>query len=165
MRAYTPRPISTTPRRATLVVIEFGGTWPRWLGPTSRDDVAVVAQHYEGEPISLIAQVASRVTRLEGAGWQLNEMMLVANGRTDPDAAATRAVLARGMLSRLSVHGGGRLALTTNDPLGTRPCRQLVALAVSLSSPSFAKVQISVRSGSGIPIYGPPPELKLADAS
>jgi hypothetical protein len=156
--------MSPVPRRATLVVIEFGGTWPRWLGPTARDDVAVVAQHYEGEPMSLITQVASRVTRLDSAGWKLEEMMLVANGRTDPDSAATRAVLARGMLSRLSSMGGGRLALTTNDPVGTRSCRQLVALAVSLTSPTFANVQVTVRSGSGIPVYGPPPDLDLAVA-
>ena len=51
------------PRNATLVVIEYGASWPRWLDPSHSGDMAVVAQHYEGEPSSLITQVASRVTR------------------------------------------------------------------------------------------------------
>jgi len=64
-------------RKATLVVIEFGASWPRWLDPTHSGDMAVVAQHYEGEPSSLITQVASRVTRLEAKGWQLKAIVLV----------------------------------------------------------------------------------------
>ena len=35
-------------RPATLVVIEFGASWPRWLNPSGdRGDLAVVAQQYE----------------------------------------------------------------------------------------------------------------------
>jgi hypothetical protein len=35
-------------RPATLVVIEFGASWPRWMNPAHTGDLAVVAQHYEG---------------------------------------------------------------------------------------------------------------------
>jgi len=74
-------------RKATLVVIEFGASWPRWLDPSHSGDMAVVAQHYEGAPSSLITQVASRVTRLEAKGWQLNAIVFVSNGRCEGDAA------------------------------------------------------------------------------
>jgi len=76
-------------RPATLVVIEFGASWPRWLNPTGdRGDLAVVAQHYAGPPTDLITQVAMRVTRLQARGWQLSAMVLVSNGRADVPTAA-----------------------------------------------------------------------------
>ena len=54
-------------RPATLVVIEFGASWPRWMNPAHTGDLAVVAQHYEGLPTDLVAQVANRITRLNHA--------------------------------------------------------------------------------------------------
>ena len=48
-------------RPATLVVIEFGASWPRWLNPAHTGDLAVVAQHYEGLPTDLVTQVAQPV--------------------------------------------------------------------------------------------------------
>jgi hypothetical protein len=49
------------------------------------------AQHYEGLPTDLVAQVANRITRLNHAGWQLDEVVLVTNGRADPDSTAARS--------------------------------------------------------------------------
>jgi hypothetical protein len=87
-------------RSATLVVIEFGASWPRWLNPNAdRGDLAVVAQHYAGPPTDLITQVAMRVTRLQARGWQLSSMVLVSNGRADAPTAAARSILARGALA------------------------------------------------------------------
>src|SRR6478609_6144803 len=90
-------------RPASLVVIEFGASWPRWLDPSSdRGDLAVVAQHYAGPPTDLITQVAMRVTRLQARGWRLSTMVLVSNGRADVPTAAARSVLARGLLAHLA---------------------------------------------------------------
>jgi hypothetical protein len=91
----------TNERSATLVVIEFGAAWPRWLPAGHSSHVACVAQHYEGEPRSLITQVASRLTRLEATGWRFSEVVFSLNSSRDPDTAATRAVVSRGLLSRL----------------------------------------------------------------
>ena len=81
-----------------LVVIEFGASWPGWFDPNEHGDMAVVAQHYQGHPGSLVTQVGSRVARLESRGWRLEAMVLVSNGRTEPDDSAARAVLARGRI-------------------------------------------------------------------
>ncbi|HEY3255366.1 MAG TPA: hypothetical protein VGJ91_15515 [Polyangiaceae bacterium] len=120
-------------RKATLVVIEFGASWPRWLDPSHSGDMAVVAQHYEGAPSSLITQVASRVTRLEAKGWQLNAIVFVSNGRCEGDAAAARSILAHGLLSRLRAAGGGHFALSVDERHGRRACHNLTLLAESMA--------------------------------
>jgi hypothetical protein len=125
-------------RNATLVVIEFGASWPRWLDPSHSGDMAVVAQHYEGEPSSLITQVASRVMRLEAKGWNLRAIVLVSNGRCEGDSAAARSVLARCLLSRLSAVGGGHFALTVDEHHGRRARHNLAHLAEALDQDASA---------------------------
>lgn len=142
-------------RSATLVVIEFGGSWPRWLSPAGSGDMAVVAQHYEGEPASLVTQVASRVTRLAARGWTLEEMVLVSNGRTDAAASASRAVLARGLLANLRAAGGGRLVMTTSARAPGRAQHALTTLAAAIDRDAVGSgVAIAVRLGSGGVIEG-----------
>lgn len=126
-------------RNATLVVIEFGASWPRWLDPSHSGDMAVVAQHYEGAPSSLITQVASRVTRLEAKGWQLKAVVLVSNGRCEGDAVATRSVLARGLLARLGGASGGHFALTVDERLGLRARHNLTHLGEALDRDASAR--------------------------
>lgn len=142
-------------RDATLVVIEFGGSWPRWLSPAGRGDMAVVAQHYEGEPSSLVTQVASRVSRLAARGWSITDMVLVGNGRSDAAARAARAVLVRGLLANLGASGGGRLVLTTTERSMARAQQSLTTLAATLDRDAIGSgVAVSVRLGDGTPIEG-----------
>ncbi len=137
-----------TTRSATMVVIEFSAAWPRWLKPAVGGDMAVVAQHYEGHPSSLVTQVASRMTRLEAVGWSLNDVVLVSNGRTDADSIATRSILARGLLSRLRHIGGGRLTLTVDERLGRRASSDLRSLASAMeSSLQGSAVRLTARVG------------------
>ena len=141
-------------RAATLVVIEYGASWPSWLDPTHCGDMAVVAQHYEGEPSSLITQVASRVTRLEARGWQLSSVVLVSNGCCEQDSTAARSVLARGLLARLRAVGGGHFALTVDGRRGRRARHNLTHLAevldpeacqggIALSAHAFDPAQLA----------------------
>ncbi|MCA9592590.1 MAG: hypothetical protein KC776_04740 [Myxococcales bacterium] len=142
-------------RAATLVVIEYGASWPKWLAPNHYGHLAVVAQHYEGEPSSLVAQVANRVARLEGTGWKLDTMVLAVNGRTDDGAFAARSVLSRGLLARLQKSGGGDLVLTVDDGVGPRACQELTGLAAALDGDAVGwAVGVSVRIGRQEPIQG-----------
>jgi hypothetical protein len=135
-------------RNATLVVIEFGASWPRWLDPSHSGDMAVVAQHYEGAPSSLITQVASRVTRLEAKGWQLNAVVFVSNGRCEGDSAAARSILAHGLLSRLRTAGGGHFALTVDPRHGRRACHNLSLLAESMAKAArMGGIALSTHAG------------------
>jgi hypothetical protein len=139
-----------TPRSATLVVIEFGASWPRWLEPARGGDMAVVAQHYEGEPSSLITQVASRVTRVAAMGWQLDAIVLVCNDRTDSDAVAARSVICRGLLAGLKTRNGGEFVLTAGLHVRRRSGRSLIALAAALDDGIVASgVTLEVRAGNG----------------
>ena len=140
-------------RKATLVVIEFGASWPRWLDPSHSGDMAVVAQHYEGEPSSLITQVASRVTRLEARGWQLKAIVLVSNGRCEGDSTAARSILARGLLARLRSAGGGHFALTVDERHGRRARHNLTHLAESLDiEASNGGIILSAYAGEQTPL-------------
>jgi hypothetical protein len=122
-------------RPATLVVIEFGASWPRWLDPNgARGDLAVVAQHYAGPPTDLIVQVAMRVTRLQSRGWQLSKMVLVSNGRADVPTTAARSILARGLLAHLAAGGGESFTLSVDGYLGRRAEHNLEMLAQALDS-------------------------------
>lgn len=138
----------TDRRNATMVVIEFSAAWPRWLKPAGSGDMAVVAQHYEGHPSSLVTQVASRTTRLEAVGWTIDRVILVSNGRADADAIAARSILARGLLSRLRLIGRGELTLTVDERLGRRAASELRDLTLSLErSLRGAPVTLSARIG------------------
>ena len=142
-------------RDATLVVIEVGASWPRWLEPSRGGDLAVVGQHYEGEPTSLVTQVANRIARLEATGWRLGSTVLVANDRTDPAAFSARSVLARGLLARLSKSNGGSITLTVSDQVSARVCENLLGLAAALDSDARrAKVRVALRIGRREPMIG-----------
>lgn len=136
-------------RPKTLIVIEFGASWPRWLDPNGdRGDLAVVAQHYVGPPSDLITQVAMRVTRLQARGWQLSSMVLVSNGRTDVHTAAARSILARGLLAHLAASGGGSFVLSVESYLGRRAEHDLAALATALEPSALAsRVSLHVERG------------------
>jgi len=145
---------------ATLVVIEYGASWPRWLNPAQAGDLAVVAQHYEGLPSDLVTQVASRITRLSHASWQVDEVILVTNGRSDADSAAARSVLARGLLAHLKSSGGCHLTLAASEALGRRATHELAALAAALEPVALAnELSLSVRVGEEPPVYSRPPAL------
>jgi hypothetical protein len=136
--------------QSLMVVIEFSAAWPRWLKPES-GDMVLVAQHYEGHPSSLLTQVASRTTRLEAVGWRMHALVLVSNGRTDPDAVAARSVLSRGLLARMRARGGGSLVLAMDDKCGRRAASQLRALAASLDPViQGSLVSLGVRIGDRI---------------
>ncbi len=132
-------------RNATLVVIEFGASWPSWQDPGQAGNTAVVAQHYEGEPGSLLTQVESRTQRLLAMGWRINEIVLVSNGRGDVDALAARALLARALLRKLKQDGGASLTFSVTAELGARAVHALNALESALRGSALASgVELSV---------------------
>jgi hypothetical protein len=144
-------------RPASLVTIEFGASWPRWLHPAHSGDLAVVAQHYEGSPTDLVAQVASRLTRITQAGWQLDEVVLVTNGRCDRDASAARSVLARGLMAHLKSAGGCHLTLSVGESHGRRALHDLTALAAALEPMARAcDIVLAVRIGEDPPVFSRP---------
>lgn len=139
---------------ATLVVIEFGASWPRWLSPTSSDHMAVVAQHYEGSANSLITQVANRLSRLVTTGWRIDDAILVSNGRTDIEAISARATLARGLISYLREVSGSRFLLSVAKEHSERPGHNLASLARALREAALGNgIALGVRVGDDAPQY------------
>ena len=144
-------------RPSTLVVIEYGASFPRWLNPAHSGDLAVVAQHYEGLPSDLVGQVANRMIRLNQAGWQLDEVVLVSNGRADEESHSARSVLARGLLANLRAAGGCLLTLSDGEALGRRATAELTSLAAALEPMARASdLVLSVRIGEDPPVFSRP---------
>lgn len=133
-------------REARLVVIEFGASWPAWLSVGEHGHTAVVAQHYEGQPMDLVTQVASRVSKLEQQGWRATRLVLALNARIDPEAVTSRQVLGRGLVARLEQGGGGELHVTTNVQAGRRARYLAETLASSLGRVSD-RVRVSLQVG------------------
>jgi hypothetical protein len=128
------------------------------LNPAHSGDVAVVAQHYEVLPTDLVTQVASRITRLSHAGWQLDEVVLVTNGRTDPDSTAARSVLARGLMGHLKSSGGCQLTLSVGEAHGRRATHELTLLAAALEPVTLvSELTLCVRVGETPPVFSRPP--------
>lgn len=144
-------------RSATLVVIEFGACWPRWLEPNGPGDMAVVGQHYEGPPSSLVVQVESRVGRLLTGGWHINQIVLVSNGQTGLESLSARSLLTRRLLGQLLLAGGGELVLTVRAELGRRASQTLTALGASLQ-------QTALPGGVSLCVRVVEPEPTLAGA-
>ncbi len=128
---------------ATLVVIEYGAAWPRWLDPSRLGDIAVIAQHYEGEPHSLVKQVENRLTHLVLGQWRIESAVVVSNGRTDVEGLAARSIVARRLLSHLRKTDGKRLVLAVSEERGEKAVKTLMALAESLR-PSAAEGSIDL---------------------
>lgn len=160
-------------RTATLVAIEFGASWPRWLdvgkpglgadgAAAGASCIVTVAQHYEGVPSSLVTQVASRITRMEQAGWQLGNVVLACNGRSDADALTARSVLARGLLEHLrnrAHRAGAEFVLALGQAHDARAVQALAKLRATLAPPPHAgqSVRVSVRLGQDQPLHAGKP--------
>jgi hypothetical protein len=153
-------------QNATLVVIEFGASWPSWLNPSGSGNMAVVAQHYEGAASSIVTQVASRLSRIVNVGWRIDDIVLVSNGRGDLEALSARSQLARGLLLHLREVGGVRFVFTAAGELGRRACHSLTMLAASLQETALASgIALCVRIGEREPIYARPVPARLLHAS
>jgi hypothetical protein len=153
-------------QNATLVVIEFGASWPSWLNPSGSGNMAVVAQHYEGAADSLVIQVASRLSRVVSVGWRIDDVVLVSNGRTDAEAQSARTLLGRGLLLHLREVGGVRFVFTVAAELGRRAHHSLTALTSELQAGALASgIALCVRVGEGEPVYARPVPPRMARAS
>jgi hypothetical protein len=150
---------------ATLVIIEFGASWPSWLDPGYGGNMAVIAQHYEGVPGSIVEQVESRMSRLLSTGWSVEEVVLVANGRGDLESLSARSLLGRGLLAHLRNTRGRRLTLTLAADLGQRAVHVLATLASALDGSALAcGVELCLRIGDAEPVSNRSLELRAASA-
>ena len=133
-------------RDATLVIVEYGAVWPRWLDPARHGggDMAMVAQHYEGAARSLVEQAARRITRLETAGWHFVTVVLSVSSRTDPEAVSARAELVRGLWAKLGAASRGRLVLTVDESQGARVLRGVDVLCSTLDEAPGVEVEICI---------------------
>ena len=141
-------------RETTMVVIEYGASWPRWLDTTPCDTLVVVAQHYDGKPTELLEQIKNRLLRLQQDGSSVKTLVYVCNVHNDPATRSGRAVVARGLFGPLASVEGSQLVLS-NDTVREPAAMAFSALAATLESDAaHAGVRLGLRLGSSPTIFG-----------
>jgi hypothetical protein len=95
--------------------------------------------------------------RLTQAGWHLDEVVLVVNGRADQDATAARSVIARGLMAHLREAHGVQLTLSVSEALGRRASHAVTQLAASLEPVArTSDLTLAVRIGEEAPVFSRP---------
>ena len=141
-------------RETTMVVIEYGASWPRWLDSTPGDSLVVVAQHYEGKPTELLEQIKNRLLRLQQEGSIIKTLVFVCNDHTDPTARSARALVARGLFGPLGSIEGSQFLLS-NDRAREPVAMAYSALVATLESDAaHAGVRLGLRLGSSPTVFG-----------
>jgi hypothetical protein len=141
-------------RETTIVVIEYGASWPRWLDTTPNVNTAVVAQHYDGKAAALLTQIKTRLERLQQDGAQVKTLVYVCNGHNEPAARSARASVVRGLFGPLGCAEGSQLVLS-NDEIREPAALAFTALVATLESDAArAGVKIGLRLGASPPLFG-----------
>ena len=141
-------------RETTMVVIEYGASWPRRLDTTPGETLVVVAQHYEGKPSELLAQIKNRLLKLQQDGATVKTLVFVCNGHNDPAARSARALVARGLFGPLGTVEGSQLVLS-NDTIREPAAMAFTTLVATLESDAaHAGVRLGLRLGSSPTVFG-----------
>jgi hypothetical protein len=141
-------------RETTMVVIEYGASWPRWLDSNPSESLVVVAQHYEGKPTALLEQIKSRLVRLQQEGSCVKTLVFVCNANNDAATRSARALVARGLLGPLGSVEGSQLVLS-NDTVREPAGMAFSALVATLKSDAaHAGVRLGLRLGSSPTVFG-----------
>ena len=122
----------------SLIVMEPGSVWPGHV----RDSENVVAVGHREE--GLVQRTHLTLTALRQRGQQVRVAVLACNEAVDEASIASRALLARELLTAVSTTRFGRLVLSAADRTSMQVRRELLSLAGALThSLRGASVQVT----------------------
>jgi hypothetical protein len=111
----------------SLIVMEPGSVWPGHV----RDSENVVAVgHQDG---GLVQRTHQTLTALRQRGQEVRVAVLACNEATDDASIASRALLARVLLTAVSTTRFGRLVLSAAERTSMQVRRELLTLAGALT--------------------------------
>jgi hypothetical protein len=128
------RAMDTNVGSTSMIVMEYGSRWPR-LVVEQRPDAATVTAivQQSGEHATSLKQRALLRVSLMSRGAPLESAVLSCGAEADEDTWASRALIARAMLSSLRGNPG-HLLLSGDQRMNGKSRRALVALGDSLRS-------------------------------
>jgi hypothetical protein len=134
-----------------IVLVEWNADYPTWceqdaarIGPVELHNIV---QRFEEAPGAFMIRALEQIERWEAGGRKLRLSVIAANNRIDPEALASRELVARRLVTAMLRSGTARVVLSANDLASANVRAELVRLADSLTAagPDGA-VQVRLRT-------------------
>ena len=119
---------------ASLVIVESGGTWPRFAAELQRRAThAIVESQSSGEPArEFVARVARRLQKLAAAAIGVEVAVIATCDLVDAATLEERKLLSRTILAPMVEAGAGELILSATEDLDDDAKLHLFSLAGTL---------------------------------
>jgi hypothetical protein len=157
-------------QRTALVVMEAGARWPSYTRELAgRASSAVV----ESQPVSesceeFSARVVARVARMGERSVTVPVAILAVSQRIDPEARASRYLVARSVVTLMTAQDVGELLIIGDEHFADEVRHELLAFAGALCDGlAGSPVSVRVRFGSGqsgVRALGIPASTRLREA-
>ena len=134
-----------------IVLVEHNADFPTWceheaarIGPVELHNIV---QRLEETPGAFMIRALEQIERWEAGGAKLRLAVIAANDRVDPEALASRELLARRLVTSMLKAGLARMVLSANDLANASARAELVRLAERLNAAgSEGAVQVRLRT-------------------
>ncbi|HEY2410499.1 MAG TPA: hypothetical protein VGI10_31055 [Polyangiaceae bacterium] len=155
----------------SVVVLEAGSAWPRWLGEYQRraPNSVVVAQSAEETCEEFAVRVDRRMAEMRGETIHVG--LLISNGSTEDDTVGARKNIASSMLKTMVARDQGELVLAADVRASDEIRHRLLSLAgVLCDEVRGTEVAVRVRFESSRPESGVmksvhPPAFEVAGSA
>jgi hypothetical protein len=141
----------------SVVVLEAGSAWPRWLGEYQRraPNSVVVAQSAEEASDVFAARVDRRMAEMRGGHESVHVALLISNGGTDDETVDARKSICSSMLKGMVAKDQGELVLAADVRASDEIRHRLLSLAgVLCDEVRGTDVAVRVRFESSRPESG-----------
>lgn len=169
--AVTPPPAPS----CRLIVVEDGAQVVDAISGGDWEETVVIAEQEPHDPLGLVEQVIGKLRLLEREYKRLQTAELVVSSCRSGAASATRRLVARALLSRLTAGGGGELIVVADgaDSEGRDALLELVSQLLGEPQSKLVTIRVQFRRDStpaaptsGVRFQRPePPAGALAAAS
>ena len=123
------------PRSLTVVLLESGSQWPRWVGgcPYRAPDAVVVAQQPDETLGSLSLRLSRRLHELRRASRRLSLAVYAVAAEHDRDRLTWRSLMARLLLRDMLLESNAALVLAAPEQTESEGRHSLLAIADTLT--------------------------------
>jgi len=141
----------------SIVVLEAGAAWPRWLGEYQRraPNSVVVAQSAEETSEAVAVRVQRRMSEVSHGEETIHVALLISNGSTDDETLGARKLICSSMLKSMVLKAQGELVLAADVRASDDIRHNLLSLAGALCDEvRGTEVAVRVRFESSRPESG-----------
>lgn len=124
------------PHDEMMVLVEWNADYPTWCGHDAARmgaELHNIVQRFEEPPGAFMIRALEQIELLESRGGKLRLSVIAANNRVDPEALASRELVATRLVTAMLRSGTARVVLSANDLANAHVRAELVRLADNLT--------------------------------